>query len=215
LLKLVARPERLDSGPVRKEARRARRRAEIVAAARGLVAAEGLEALTFGALEDRLDFTRGVITYHFRDKDELVEAVLDSAVEEVAAAASAAGARGTPEERLRGVLRAVLGGFLKRPEAGRVLFSFWSRLATSPRIRARNARLYGAYRRQAARLLREGMRSGAFARVPAEPLAAVMVSVVLGLAAQSYFAPGALDAEAAIDEAARSLLARLGVRGRN
>src|SRR5205814_9753674 len=49
------------------------RRAQIVAAAREIVAGDGLESLTIGALEKRLGFSRGVITYHFRDKDEIVE----------------------------------------------------------------------------------------------------------------------------------------------
>src|ERR1700722_2409301 len=59
------------------------RRGQILTAARRLVAEHGLEALTIGALEDRLAFTRGVITYHFANKDEIVRAVFASAIDEI------------------------------------------------------------------------------------------------------------------------------------
>src|SRR5207249_7078413 len=101
------------------------RRAQIVAAARALVARGGLEALTVSALEKRLRFTRGVITYHFRGKDEIVRAVLASAVDEID--------RATAEEvqasldfaaKLEAVLRTKVRGFLENREAAHVLLSF-------------------------------------------------------------------------------------------
>ena len=59
------------------------RRQQVVAAARAIVAQQGLEALTFAALERELGYTRGVITWHFRNKDEIVAAVLHDAVEDI------------------------------------------------------------------------------------------------------------------------------------
>ena len=52
------------------------RRAQIIAAARAIVCRDGLDALTIGALEQKLAFTRGVITYHFAGKDDIVRALL-------------------------------------------------------------------------------------------------------------------------------------------
>ncbi len=165
------------------------------------------------SLERRLAFTRGVVTYHFRDKDDIVMAVLDSAIADIAAATRAAVERSaTPQDQVRAALRAVLEGFLEQVEATRVLLSFWGRLATDARIRERNARLYAAYRRQSARLLRDGIASGAFRAVDVETHAALMVGVILGLVTQAHFAPGAVDPRAAVDEAAEALLARLRAR---
>src|SRR5437773_5389573 len=94
------------------------RRAQVIAAARSLVAEEGLEALTIGALEERLAFSRGVITYHFRNKDEIVEAVLAHAVAEIEEALRAElRASESPEERVGAVLRSMVRGFLAHPEA--------------------------------------------------------------------------------------------------
>lgn len=189
--------------------RRERRRDQIVAAARRIVASEGLEALTIGALEKRLDFTRGVITYHFRGKDEIVEATLDSALREITAALPPRQAGLAPEEKLRAVLRAKIEGFIRHPEAGRVLISFWGRIPTDLRIRAKNARLYGAYRRQTARLIRDGIAAGRFTHVPVGPAAGLVVGLVIGAAMQAYFEPSWIDVEAMTEEAYRMASAYL------
>ena len=129
------------------------RRGQIIAAARGLIAAGGFEALTISALEARLDFSRGVMTYHFRNKDEIVDSVLASVIEEIDLATSAGvKASLTLEEKVRAVLVSKVDGFLAHPEAARILFSFWGRLA-DPHIAATNADLYRRYRAQGVELL--------------------------------------------------------------
>src|SRR5438270_10147310 len=133
------------------------RRGEIVAAAREIVATSGLEALTIGALEKRLAFTRGVITYHFDDKDEIVDAVLASALQEIDAATHAEVAQGnTALEKITAVLRANLHGFLEHREAGVILLSFWGRLGSDPKARKANARLYDVYRERTLSVLDSG-----------------------------------------------------------
>lgn len=182
---------------------RSLRRAQIIAAARVIVAQGGLEALTFAGLEKQLGYSRGVITYHFKNRDEIVGAVLQSAVDEIdrSTRAELATAHGK-SERAAAVIRAVVRGFLAKVEALRVMFAFWGRLHSEPRIRAVNAKLYARYRRQTRELLGGD-----------EPLAAVIVAVVIGIVAQWYFEPGALDVEAAVDEAVRAVEARLERRG--
>lgn len=188
---------------------RGMRRGQIVAAARGIVADEGLEALTIGALEEKLGFSRGVISYHFRDKDEIVAAVLRSALEEIDASTHAQVAAGaTPAEKVRAVLRANLRGFVEHPEAGLIILSFWGRLS-DPKVRKANAALYATYRERTASVLQAGRRAGAFAAHDVDAMAALIVGIVIGLATQVYFQPGAIDADAALEEAARCVLARL------
>ncbi|MCA1827327.1 MAG: TetR/AcrR family transcriptional regulator [Myxococcales bacterium] len=182
------------------------RRGEIVAAAREIVATSGLEALTIGALEKRLGFTRGVITYHFQDKGEIVDAVLASALQEIDAATHAEVAQGaTAIDKIRAVLRANLHGFLDHREAGTILLSFWGRLGSDPKARKANARLYDVYRERTLSLLD----SGDFQFVDSPSLATVIVGLVLGIASQVYFEPGAVDSEGALNEATRCVVARL------
>ncbi len=200
-------------GAVREEIRTVRdlRRSQIVSAARALVAHGGLEALTIGALEKRLDFTRGVITYHFRDKDEIVAAVLDSAVEEIDAATHAdVRASATAEERVRAVITSKVRGFLDHAEARAILVSFWSLIPGDPRATAVNSRLYTNWRQQAATLVRAGQAQEWFdPAVPADAIGALMVGTVVGIVVQAGFEPESVDAEALIDEATAMLMARL------
>lgn len=186
------------------------RRAQIVAAARGIVAREGLDALTIGLLEQKLSFTRGVITYHFAGKDEIVRAVLESAVAEIdeASVLEVAGSA-TATERIAAVLRANVHGFIDKPEAGRVLLSFWSRLSSDRRIRELNAKLYARYRKRTRALIEEGQRAGELGEADAAQVATVVVGLVLGIATQWYFEPAAIDVDAAIDTAAASIDALL------
>src|SRR5262249_13114211 len=93
------------------------RRGQIVAVAQKIVADEGLEALTIGSLEARLAFSRGVITYHFQNKDDIVHAVLESAIEEINAGIDAQlGANLSAEEKLRTLLKMYVRGFLEHVE---------------------------------------------------------------------------------------------------
>ena len=192
------------------ESVRERRRAEIVAAARRIVAEQGLDALTFGALEAALSFTRGVVTYHFASKDEIVRAVFSSAVDEIDASVRAEVlASSSVEDKVRAILRANVRGFVDRVEAGRVLLSFWGRLSSDAEIRTINAELYARYRARSAKLLRAARAAGTVAKIDPKTMAALLVALVLGIATQHYFEPGAIDVDAAIEEAVATVLARL------
>jgi AcrR family transcriptional regulator len=182
------------------------RRGEIVAAAREIVAGSGLEALTIGALEKRLGFTRGVITYHFDDKDEIVEAVFASALGEIEAATQTeAPEAATAIDRVRALLRAYLQSFVDHREAGTILLSFSGRLGSDPKARKATARLHEMCRERALSVLD----SGDFQFVDSLSLATVIVGLVLGIASQVYVDPGTADPEGALNEAMRCVVARL------
>jgi AcrR family transcriptional regulator len=187
------------------------RRGQIITVARKIVAEEGLEALTIGSLESRLSFSRGVITYHFQNKDDIVYAVLESAIEEINAS-TAAQLRPdlAPDERLSIVLRTYVKGWVEHVEAGRILLSFWGRIPSDKRARKANASLYAAYRRGAARMLETGMGAGEYVKdVDIDATAALLVGIVLGIATQTYFEKNAIDHEGAVGEAVRMVCARL------
>ncbi len=193
------------------ESLRELRRGQIVAVARRIVAEEGLEALTIGSLEARLAFSRGVITYHFQNKDDIVHAVLESAIDEInAGSAGQLSPEMGGEERLRTALRSYIHGFIDKVEATRILLSFWGRISSDKRARKANAARFAAYRRGVAQLLAAARASGEFSsEINVDGLAAVLVGVVIGIATQSYFEKGAIDAAAATDEAVQVALARL------
>jgi AcrR family transcriptional regulator len=186
------------------------RRGQIVAAARAIVAEQGLEALTFGALEQRLSFTRGAITWHFRNKDEIVHAVLEDAIEEIdRSALPAIRAGSTLVERARAVVREMTRGW-SSSDAGQVLVSFWGRQGTDADAAELNAALYRRYREYSAQLVRIGQERGEFQlEVDPEAMGIVMVGLVQGMALQGMFAKGALDMDKAIETAADAIVALL------
>jgi AcrR family transcriptional regulator len=178
------------------------RRAEIVAAARDLVADGGLEALTFAALERALGYSRGVVTWHFRNKDEIVQAVLHDTIAEIdAAALSAIRSEATLADRARAVVREMVRGWLGGNRAGRVLVLFWGRMPADAAARAANAALFARYRGYSAELVRIGQRRGEFAAsVDPEAAAVVIVGLVVGIAGQALF-DDEVDAGPAVEAA--------------
>lgn len=187
------------------------RRGQIVAIARKIVAEEGLESLTIGSLEARLAFSRGVITYHFQNKDDIVHAVLESAIDEINAGTAAQLAPTmSADEKLKTALRTYIRGFVEHVEATKILLSFWGRISSDKRARKANATLYATYRKGVAQMIEAGKASGELAPdVNVDGMSAVIVGIVIGVAMQSYFEKGAIDAEQAIEEAIQAALARL------
>jgi AcrR family transcriptional regulator len=187
------------------------RRGQIVAAARALVAEAGLEALTVSALEARLSFSRGVITYHFENKDEIIDAVLESAIKEIGRANRIElDQLSSIEDKLRRVMRTTVKGFVGHTEAGYILMSFWSRIPADARVTRINAELYARYRRLARELLAEGRRSGLISReISLDDAAALMVAAVIGIATQVYFQPGAIDPDTVADLASSAIISSL------
>ncbi|PKN57436.1 MAG: hypothetical protein CVU56_10570 [Deltaproteobacteria bacterium HGW-Deltaproteobacteria-14] len=187
------------------------RRAQIIRAARRVVAERGVGALTFGTLEKELAFTRGVITYHFANKDEIVEALLDDAIAEIdAATLISVSAEATAADKLAAAVTGMVRGFLAQREAARVLLSFWGRLPDDPAAAAKNAALYARWREQSAILVRHGQATGELRHdCDVEAVAAHMVGTVIGVVTQAFFDPGAVDPEAVAREATGGLVAGL------
>lgn len=61
------------------------RRAQIVAAAIDIIAEAGYEGASFARIAERLGISRGLISYHFAGKDDLIRQVVRQAAEEAVA----------------------------------------------------------------------------------------------------------------------------------
>ena len=187
------------------------RRHQIVDAARRIVGSEGLDALTFGRLEQTLSFTRGVITYHFRNKEEIVHALLDDALDEIyRGVVDEVQATDAPVDAVAAVIGGMVRGFLEKRDAAFVLLSFWGRLQSDPAVADKNAELYRGYRQSAAALVRRGQQEGALsAAIDPDAAAAVMVGLVIGIAGQALFEPDAIDVDGAVALSAEVMRAGL------
>lgn len=186
------------------------RREQIILAARTLVAEGGLSALTYANLESRLSFTRGVITHHFRNKRDIVQSVLRSALAEIDdATINAVTAEVDPEARIRLTLQTMIAGFLSREESTRVLTSYLSEIPHNAELTAFTAGLYARWRRWTALILEDGMSRGVFVAHDSEAVSALIVSQVIGVVIQHVLAPGAIDTEQVANSGAAAVLASI------
>jgi AcrR family transcriptional regulator len=181
------------------------RRSQIVAAARTVIAGEGLKALTITALEAKLSFTRGVITYHFKNKAEIVDAVFEDVVSEIDAATYSSV---SPEADLRQAVDAVMSGmirgFVKNKEATAVLISYWSRASGVP---SEDSSLFARYRRHSARLVRRACPD--VDDTTASAIAAIMVALVIGAVIQFDLDTNFASLDAVFEQAVATVYARL------
>ena len=176
---------------------RTARRGEIVVVARQLIVERGLEGLSIGQLEKRLPYTRGVITHHFANRDDIVDAVLASAVAEIDRATAEEVLRGQPlEAQIHAVLRTKVQGFLQHPEATQILLAFAMRPDGDPRAAEVESRIFDRYRAEASALFHD--------LGDADALAALLVGTVIGLVVQARVGSSAIDAEACTRAAARA-----------
>ena len=184
------------------------RRRQILDAARSLVAAGGLAALTFGSLERRLTFTRGVITHHFASKSEIAHALLDDVVSDIDAATTDATPRGgSTADQVFGLLKGMVEGLHENPEATRVLIAFWSLQQVDSQVALTNAALFSRQRSQCAGVFRAGQTRGEVRPdLDVEAISAVVIGLVIGVVAQAVFDRAAVNVEHAVTSAAEAII---------
>ncbi|MFL6118107.1 TetR/AcrR family transcriptional regulator [Actinophytocola sp.] len=102
------------------------KRAQIVAAAKKVLATQGLAACTARAVADASPLTKSAIHYYFHDVDEIVDEAMSAHVDAMLASLrSAAEAEGDPDERLWRVVEAYLATFADLPHAAFLWFEYW------------------------------------------------------------------------------------------
>lgn len=100
----------------RRQRQRQSLRREILDAARDMFLAEGYEAVTMRRLAERIEYSPTTIYLHFRDKDDLFEALCEETFGELAARLGKLAKRGLPPlENLREGLRLYADFGLKHP----------------------------------------------------------------------------------------------------
>jgi len=95
------------------------RRPTIVATARAIVASEGLDALSFRRLADRLDVSAPALYAHVSDKADLLGAIAED--ERDALAARFDEVAGDAADRLRALARAYIGYAREQPQLYRLV----------------------------------------------------------------------------------------------
>jgi AcrR family transcriptional regulator len=202
--------------PSARDRAKAETRAALVEAALAEFAARGLDAPSLDAICARAGFTRGAFYVHFRDRDELVTAVMDHAFGAFLDAIIATGADAHDLERTvrrYGDATQALVKLRRSPApplaAGVPLHRILEACERTPALRARFVALLGDAAERVARTAAAGQRSGTVRDdVPPETVGRILVTLALGfLAAVDVGAPidaaGARDAVLALLAPAR------------
>lgn len=157
------------------EARRAASRAQIVAAARGLIARGGYGEATVAAVAERAGVAVGTVYRHFPSKSELfAEVFREASQHEVDAMGVALAGPGLAAERIAAGVEI----FAERALRGRRLA--WALLAEpiDPGVEAERLAFRRAYRDQLATVLREGITAGELPPQDPQATAAALVGAI-------------------------------------
>jgi AcrR family transcriptional regulator len=180
----------------RTEARKARARDAIVAAATALIAHGGYRAASVAAVAARAQVATGSVYRHFPSKADLFAEVFRRASQrEVDAMAVAAAAHGSVSERLAGGVET----WARRALRGRRLA--WALLAepVDPAVEQERLHFRRAYRDQMAALIREGVARGEFPDQDVDVTAAALIGAT-GEALVGPLSPAGDGADGETDE---------------
>jgi AcrR family transcriptional regulator len=167
------------------------RRKQIVDAAITVMARRGWSEASIDEITREADVSRGLVSYHFKDKKELLSGVLTRCKEVFDAAVSDAieGSR-DPVERMRIVIRASLNQISTDPVNYEVFLHFTAGARAEPELGEQIRDLWAEYRTASARAIRVGQRRKAFRQnMDPDAAAAVVIGSVTGVALQWLLAP--------------------------
>lgn len=146
------------------------------------LAAEGYDGLTMRAVAERADKSRGLLHYHFDDKDDLVYSLLDHLLDGLTD--SIRDPSGTPLEQLLTLLEWNAYGPDRTPSGDDdyflAVFALRSRAPYDDEIRRRLTRNYETVVAACKTILEDGIEAGAFRPVDAEATAVFLVTSLDG-----------------------------------
>lgn len=158
------------------------RRQEIIEAVLELAGEDGAGQITAQAIADRVGIAQPTVFRHFRNRERILEAVLEWIARQLlGVVSSVAAGSGPADERLRTLLEKQLALIAKNRGLPRLLFS--ERLhQDNTRLKRTVSRIMDAYAATVAELIREGVASGEFREdLDAEETARMVLALVQGM----------------------------------
>jgi len=173
------------------------RREEIIQAVLELAAEQGARPLSTQAIADRVGIAQATVFRHFKTRDAILRAVMETVGTAMLSAATAVLAgRGPADQRLRQLLQRQLEFISRKRGVPRVLFS--QRLHhEDPDLKAIVRRVMDSYTGKIADLVAAGQAEGRFrAQVDPGETAIMIVALIQGLVMRWSISNFALDLEA-------------------
>lgn len=166
--------------------REAERRAQVLQAARQCIVSLGYEHATMRDIADTAGVSTGTVVHYFGDKESVLEAALLEKIQDTGIAFRAAleGAQ-TAWERLERLVDASLPASEDVRDEWRLWITFWSEATRNERFVAISERQHRRWTRFLARILRDGVSTGAFAALDPDATASQVAALVDGFAVQA------------------------------
>lgn len=177
------------------------RRRQIVETAIVTIAERGSDGTTLAGIAKDAGISKGVISYHFESKDELIANVLGALVSEPAEfIKERVDAETTAAGRLRAYVLAFFDFMLTHRAHYVALVELWGGAGVSEGREQFNLEAYEPSRRYLAHILESGVRAGEFRRVDPSTTASVIQGAIDGVMLQWVFEPTGLDVPACRQE---------------
>ncbi len=189
------------------------RRREIVDATVRVMARRGWNETSIDEITKEARVSRGLVSYHFKDKNELLSGVLKRCREMFIESVEEAFEAGEPpEQQMRCATKASLLLARTNPLPYEVFLHFSTSGRSDPDLEAEIQDLYRTYRAAAADTIRRCQRDGIYrADIDADAAAAKHMATIIGISLQWLIDPGAFDMDAASDLALEMLIGSLEV----
>lgn len=182
--------------PAQAGKREAERKAQVLAAARACIVAQGYERVTVRDIAETAGVSTGTVVFYFHDKESVLEAALLGKIQDTGIAFRAAleGAR-SARERLERLVAASVPASDDVRDEWRLWLTFWGEATRNERLRAVSERQHQRWTRFLARIVREGVAAGEFASDNPEATATEIAALIDGLAVQATLGNPALTPE--------------------
>lgn len=180
--------DRVDVGSIR--------RAQIVEAATRVIARKGFHNASISEIEQEAGVSRGVITYHFPSKEDLVLAVFDAMIDRVRRATAPC-----PVDHLAGCAvaeRVIEWALTERPDVDEfdcLHYTFLALILHRPDFRRRMAALYAGMRDHFTAYVAEEVREAGSPPCDVGAVGTIVISALHGLIMQQNADPDAIDCD--------------------
>ena len=188
------------------------RREQILAAAERLLARKGWAGTTFADICKEAGISNGVLTYHFKDKDEILLAVL----EKVSRASndrffSLLQEQTSWLDKLDLIVRSTLSSTEEEREMSMLNLHLLSLAAQRPEIAQRLRQMYASSMQRAQAEIEQAIEQGQVKRHDAAAVASVIQMLVMGMSFGSLILDLTVPTEQLMDEALTLLRCYLGM----
>ena len=183
------------------------RKEQIVSTAIAAIAENGYINTPLSEIARRAGISKGVISYYFGSKDDLIRDVIERILQDEKAYLSGEIARGkTPSEKILIYISSSFKYMETNRQSFEAIVDLWGSMTTHEKKLDFNKRSYDPCRKLLGKIIMEGIERGEFAEIDVRLTASLIQAMIDGLMIQWLFDAAAVDlgqASSAIEHAVR------------